>query len=160
MKKLVLKTTIQVYDDATELSKSDQSLLKLAHKSLKHSYSPYSKFKVSASVLLNNGKKVFGTNQENAAYSVCLCAERTALSNASSRYPKEPIQAIAVTARSLEQVLDRPVSPCGPCRQFICEMENRYKQPIRLILQGETGPIYVLESCKSILPLGFDSSFL
>ena len=160
MKKLVLKTEVQVFDTIDELTEEDRKLLLLARKSLKKSYSPYSNFKVAAAAILNNGKKVTGTNQENASYPVSICAERTALSNASSRYPNSPVKTIAITARSGSSILDRPVSPCGVCRQFICEVENRYEQPIRLILQGETGPIYILNSCKSILPLSFDATYL
>jgi len=160
MKKLVLKTIVEIFKDSTELTDSDRALLLLARKSVKLAYAPYSNFKVASAVLLNNGKKVIGTNQENAAYPVCLCAERAALANASSRYPKSPISAIAITAKSMEQILNKPVAPCGSCRQYILEMENRYNQPIRLILQGETGPIYIVESCKSLLPLSFDATFL
>lgn len=160
MKKLVLKTAVHIFDDEKELPLSDKALLTLARKSLKHSYSPYSNFKVASAVLLANDKKVTGTNQENASYPVCLCAERAALANASSRYPSTAIKAIAITAKSMDQVLNKPVSPCGTCRQYICEMENRYGQDIRLIFQGEVGPIYVVEAAKDLLPLSFDASYL
>jgi cytidine deaminase len=160
MKKKILKTTIDVYANEEELTAEDQQLMKQAKQALKDSYSPYSKFKVGAAVLLANGKTVVGSNQENAAYSVCICAERTALSNASSRYPKEPVLAIAVTAVSPVKKTDQPVSPCGTCRQYISEIENRYKQDIKIIMQGVEGPVYVVSSIKSLLPLSFDGSLL
>ena len=160
MKKKTIKTMIEVYANAKELPKADQQLMKKARKALKDSYSPYSHFKVGAAVLLENGKVVVGSNQENAAYSVCICAERTALSNASSRYPKVPVVAIAVTAEAQEKKTDEPVSPCGTCRQYISEVENRYKQPIKIIMQGVEGPVYVVPSIKSLLPLSFDGSLL
>jgi cytidine deaminase len=160
MKKKIIKTTIDVYAHEEELNAGDQQLIKLAKQALKDSYSPYSKFKVGAAVLLANGKTVVGSNQENASYSVCICAERTALSNASTRYPKVPVVAIAVTAVSPVKITDQPVSPCGTCRQYISEVENRYKQDIKIIMQGVEGPVYVVPSIKSLLPLSFDGSLL
>lgn len=160
MKKVTLKTTMQVYDALDQLPEADQKLLKLARKSLAHSYSPYSEFKVGAALLLDNSKMVGGSNQENAAYPLCLCAERVALSAAASRYPKAKVNCIAVTAKSASIQISQPISPCGACRQSICEVENRHQQPIRIILQGETGAIYVLESGRDLLPLSFDGQFL
>ena len=160
MKKIILKTAIEVYASLEQLKESDQKLLKLARKSLNNSYSPYSNFKVGAALLLQNGKMVGGSNQENAAYPLCLCAERVALSAASSRYPKIAIEAIAITAKSQHLPINQPISPCGACRQSICEVENHHGKPMRIILQGETGDIYVLASGRDLLPLSFDGQFL
>ena len=160
MKKITLKTTFQLYTTLSALTEADQKLLKLAKKSLNQSYSPYSNFQVGAALLLQNGKMVGGSNQENAAYPLCLCAERVALAAASSRYPKAAIEAIAITAKSSHIAVNKPVSPCGACRQSICETENRFQRPIRIILQGETGDIYVLDSGRDLLPLSFDGQFL
>ncbi|MEM9821971.1 MAG: cytidine deaminase [Bacteroidota bacterium] len=160
MKKITLKTSFQSYPNISALPEADQKLLKLAKKSLNQSYSPYSNFKVGAALLLQNGKMVGGSNQENAAYPLCLCAERVALAAASSRYPKSAIEAIAVTAKSSHVTVDKPISPCGACRQSICETEIRHQQTMRVILQGETGDIYVLESGRDLLPLSFDGQFL
>ena len=101
-----------------------------------------------------------GSNQENAAYPLCLCAERVAIAAADSVYPGVPIIAIAITAKSLNQVVDSPVSPCGACRQVICETEGKHQTPMRIILQGETGKVYVLSSGNDLLPLSFDGSRL
>ncbi|MFK7810765.1 MAG: cytidine deaminase [Saprospiraceae bacterium] len=160
MKKKTIKATISIYKDETELDVADHKLIKRAKKALKDSYSPYSNFKVGAAVLLMNGKTVVGSNQENAAYPVCICAERTALANASSKYPKIKVAAIAITAESQHQVTNRPVSPCGTCRQYLLEVENRYQHPIRIIMQGVQGPVYTVPSAKSLLPLSFDGSQL
>lgn len=160
MKKKIIKTIIEVYSSESDLSPKDQKLMKRAHKALKDSYSPYSNFKVGAAVLLANGKTMVGSNQENASYPVCVCAERTALANASSRFPKIPVVAIAVTARAADKKIKEPVSPCGMCRQYILEVENRYKQSIRIIMQGEEGPVYIAPTANSLLPLSFDGSLL
>lgn len=160
MKKLVLKTTVEVYSDLTELSKTDQALILLARASLQDSYSPYSKFQVGAGLLLDNGKMIGGSNQENASYPLCLCAERVALAAAAAQYPQTAILTIAVTAKNQKMVLSKPISPCGACRQVICETEQKHQQTIRILLQGEEGDIYAVNGAQELLPLSFDSSSL
>ena len=160
MKKLVLETAVEVYTDLSELSETDQQLIVLARASLDDSYSPYSQFQVGAGLLLQNGKMIGGSNQENASYPLCLCAERVALSAAASQYAQIPITAMAVTARNPKKPLSQPISPCGACRQVIFETEQKYHQDIRIILQGEMGDIYILKSAKDLLPLSFEGSFL
>ena len=49
------------------------------------------------------------------------------------------------------------LSPCGMCRQTLLEFEARYKKPIRLILGGQEGEVYILDSAKRLLPLSFTS---
>ena len=159
MKKLTLKTTVQVYHQIEQLEAEDQKLLNMAHKATKDAWAPYSRFAVGAAVRLENGKFLPGSNQENAAYPTGLCAERTALSVAASRYPKSPVVAIAVTVKT-ENLINRPVSPCGSCRQAIFEVEQRYGENIRVIMQGETGDIYVCNSIKDLLPLSFTADLL
>ncbi len=159
MKKLTLKTTVQVYHNIEELSAEDQKMLNMAHKATKDAWAPYSRFAVGAAVRLKNGKFVHGSNQENAAYPTGLCAERTALSVAASRYPKSPVVAMAVTVKT-EDLINRPVSPCGSCRQAIFEVEQRYGENIKIIMQGETGDIYVCNSIKDLLPLSFTADLL
>jgi len=160
MKKIILKTPIEVYPSEKELTKKDQQLLRKAKKSLKDSWSPYSGFQVGAALLLANGKIIGGSNQENAAYPLCLCAERVAIAAADAVYPGVPILAIAVTAKSLNQVVDSPVSPCGSCRQVICETEGKHETTMRIILQGEKGKVYILASGNDLLPLSFDGTQL
>ena len=58
----------------------------------KKSYSPYSKFKVGAAILLKDGKIIRGCNIENASYGLSNCAERTAMFKMISEgYKKEEI---------------------------------------------------------------------
>lgn len=160
MKKYTLQTEITQFDSPEELPETDRKLLDLAKKALENAYSPYSNFKVGAAVLLENGELVGGSNYENASYPLCICAEQTVLTTAANRFPNVAVQAIAVTVRNPNQHIDRPGAPCGACRQVICETEMKNKQPMRVILQGESGPVYVFESGKDLLPLAFDSSFL
>ena len=160
MKKLELKTTIYSYEDESHLPIEDQQLMALAVESLQHSYSPYSNFKVGAALLLENGALIPGSNQENAAYPLCLCAERVALAAAASQHPGVPVRAIAVTARNVKQTLFKPVSPCGSCRQVLAESENRSKVAMRVLLQGQSGEVYRFDSVKDLLPLSFDGKVL
>lgn len=141
---------------ANELSKDEQRLIELAKEATNNSYSPYSHFRVGAALRLDDGTEIIGANQENAAYPVTLCAERTAIYAAQAQYPEHSVVQLAIAARNENGFTSTPVSPCGSCRQVILEIENRYKQPIRIYLYGTEG-IYIIESIKDILPLNFDS---
>lgn len=155
MKKKELKIVVDEYTGAEELSAEDQKLLQEAAKSASRSYAPYSEFHVGAAVLLENGKIVCGSNQENAAYPAGLCAERVALFYANSQYPGVAVKALAITAKADHFVLNKPISPCGTCRQVIAETENRQKSKMKIIMQGETGPVNVTEGIENLLPLTF-----
>jgi cytidine deaminase len=104
-----------------------------------------------------NGEIVAGSNQENASFPVGLCAERVLLGSASSLYPKVPIESIAVSYQAGNGISDHPITPCGICRQALQEYENRVKHPIRLILGGMEGKIYIIADSGMLLPLGFTS---
>lgn len=93
-----------------------ESLLNEAKEAREKAYVPYSKFQVGAALLAKNGKVYQGCNIENAAYSMCNCAERTAIFKAVSEGVRE-FQAIAVVADT-----EGPVSPCGACRQVMSEL--------------------------------------
>jgi cytidine deaminase len=150
----------QVFDHVSELEPEDRALLEIAHNSLDQAYAPYSGFEVSACVKLHNGEILAGTNQENASYGLCICAEQNVLSTAGSQYKDEPVLTMAITARSGGETIDHPVSPCGACRQVISEFEDRQSQPIRILLQGEEGPILVFRSVKELLPFSFSGKDL
>lgn len=91
-----------------------ERLIKLAIEARKHSYSPYSGFKVGAAVLTANGKVYTGCNIESASYSPTICAERVAISKAVSE-GNMGIVAVAIVGSS------DLTFPCGVCRQFIRE---------------------------------------
>ena len=121
------------------------------------SYAPYSHFSVGAAARLTNGITVTGTNQENAAYPSGLCAERTTLFYANSQYPDQAVKVLAIAARNEKDFINQPIPPCGACRQVILETENRYRQPIRILLYGKEC-IYEICSICDLLPLSFDAS--
>ena len=154
MKNLELKSVIKECQ-LEELTAEEQHLIQLAIEATGRSYSPYSKFRVGAAVLLNNGVEIIGCNQENAAYPAGLCAERTALFSAGAQYPDIPVKLLAIAARTPDgELQDEPVSPCGSCRQVIIETETRFRQPVRILLYGRL-KTYVMDGIKELMPLSF-----
>lgn len=144
----------------SELSTQDAALLQAAKDIVQSAYAPYSRFCVGAAVLLANGKIVQGVNIENASYPVGLCAERSALASAMSQYPGVAVEAIAITTYSKEKPQTEPAYPCGMCRQFITECEDRFQHPVRLILAAETGDIVIIPKASYLLPFRFGPSDL
>lgn len=141
-----------------ELTFADRELIEHAMKATDNAYAEYSHFYVGAALRLAKGKIVIGANQENAAFPSGLCAERTAVFSAQANFPDQPIEALALVARNDNGLLDNPVTPCGACRQVLLEVEERYGQPIRVIMYGKCG-VYCIDSVKDLLPLSFvDSS--
>lgn len=149
----------EMFDDISELNKEDAALLEEARKTTQKAYAPYSNFLVGAVAIFNNGQKVYGTNQENASYPVGICAERVLLASASMIQTDEPIKTMAISYNNLSGngESNRPISPCGMCRQSLTEYEERTKQPMRLIMSGMEGKVMVIESASQLLPFSFGS---
>lgn len=143
------------YDSIDQLAKEDADLLRTAYNATGIAYAPYSNFHVGAAAILANGQTVLGSNQENASYPVGICAERVLLSAASSVYPKVPVLTMAISYRNAEGKSNKPIPPCGICRQTLVEYESLLKHPIRIILGGLEGKIYILNSAQSLLPFSF-----
>ena len=159
MKEMILQTRINVcsYD---ELSGADKAVVDAARAATANSYAVYSNFSVGAAVRMANGAVVSGSNQENAAYPSGLCAERTTLFWANSQYPKEPVEVLAIAARSAQGELEFPITPCGACRQVMLETEKRFGNKMKIILYG-TRQCYVIdEGVRALMPLSFDSDSL
>lgn len=160
MKENKIEISYKVFDDINELMKEDAWLLNEAREVTKQAYAPYSNFFVGAVAKLVNGEIVAGTNQENASYPVGICAERVLLASASTLYPGVAIETMAISYHSGNGNSNQPIAPCGMCRQSLQEYEIRVKKPIRLILGGIEGKIFVFEKASQLLPLGFTSNDL
>ncbi|MRX66699.1 cytidine deaminase [Flavobacterium resistens] len=160
MKEINITSSFLVYSGIEELSEEIQSLMAQAVEIRKKAYAPYSQFKVGAALLLDNGKIVLGSNQENAAYPSGLCAERVAIFHAGSIYPEAKILKIAITAASDTNQTTAPIPPCGSCRQSIAEYEIKQDTPIEIYFMGEIGEVYKSASLKNLLPFMFDKKFL
>lgn len=140
--------------EMAELSEMDRELVEAAKQATDGSYAPYSKFFVGAAARLSDGSIFLGANQENAAFPSGLCAERTALFAANAQYPLQPVVALAIAARKGSRFLAKPIPPCGACRQVISGVEDRFGQPIRILLYGTDG-VLVSEGISPLLPLRF-----
>lgn len=160
MNEITISTTLQVYDDISELPKEIQHLMNLAVDARNNAYAPYSKFNVGAALLLDNTEVIIGSNQENASYPSGLCAERTAVYYAGAKYPKAKILKMAISASSQNQKTDQPIPPCGACRQAIAEYELKQSQPIEIYFMGAEGKVIKSDSLANLLPLLFDNSVL
>ncbi len=143
-----------------DLQPADLQLLEAAATALPNSYAPYSNFRVAAAARLEDGTVVTGTNIENAAYPMCICAEPNTLAAAASLRPGMPVLAMAITVKAPGRILSAPASPCGSCRQILSEHESRFGHRLRLILRAETGPVYIFESAGLLLPFGFSGELL
>jgi len=160
MRKQNISFELTVFDSIEELSVEDNNLMLAAIVARKKAYAPYSSFQVGAAVRLENGEVLTGNNQENASYPSGLCAERVAMFYAGANFPGVTIKSIAISATSLNHVVDKPAAPCGNCRQSMSEYEVKQKQHIPVLMMGETGEVLKCNSIAEILPLAFDSSYL
>ncbi len=160
MKKEEYRFGFDLYESAESLAADDRALLESAREITEKAYAPYSNFHVGAVALLENGEIIKGTNQENASYPVGICAERVLLSSASMLQTGVPIITMAIAYHNLNGESNHPISPCGMCRQYISEYEERMNHPIRLILSGMKGKVIILEKASQLLPLSFGSEDL
>jgi cytidine deaminase len=160
MKEITITTQFSVFDSVQELPTDIQDLMQQAVAIRKNAYAPYSLFRVGVALVLDNGKIVLGSNQENAAYPSGLCAERVAIFQAGAIYPEAKILKMAITAASDNNKTSAPIPPCGSCRQSIAEYEIKQNTPIEIYFMGEIGAIYKSASLKNLLPFMFDKNFL
>jgi len=151
---------LQIFPDIQALDPEDARLLKAAREATGHAYAPYSNFRVGAALRLSDGSIITGSNQENASFPAGICAERVALSAVSAVAPGMAVTTMALTYISESGDSSRPISPCGICRQSLAEYEQRFGQPIRVILGGSTGEIFVIDKATNLLPFAFSSQEL
>ena len=160
MKNIKIEINLEVFETVADLPFSIQKLMNKAHESRDKAYAPYSSFKVGAALQLKSGEIITGNNQENAAYPSGLCAERVAIFYAGSQHPEATIQSMAISAKSMNSKITKPVAPCGSCRQVLAEYEVNQNSLMELYFMGESGKVVKSNSVKDILPLVFDSTFL
>lgn len=119
---------------------------KAARMAATRTYSPYSRFPVGSAVVGGSGRIYAGCNVENAAFSLCNCAERTAIFSAIAAGEKSILAVAVYTPTPL------PTAPCGACRQVInefgpdavvvcvCDSKNRIDTKLSALLPGAFGP--------------------
>lgn len=109
-----------------------QPLVDAALAARDRAYAPYSRFRVGAALLTNNGAIVGGCNVENSSFGLTICAERVAVATAIA-LGHHRFQALVVASES-----QPPVAPCGLCRQTLVEFAD--EMPI-LLINGSGEPI-------------------
>ncbi len=145
----------QEFEQDALLPEEDRNLLTAARQATDNAYAPYSHFRVGCAVLLQNGQTVTGVNIENASYPVGICAERSALSTVLSQFPTEKILKIAISYVSPVGENKQPAFPCGMCRQFISECEQKNGEPIALFLSAREGTVIRIDTAQHLLPFSF-----
>ena len=148
--------TYSEFRSADEMIPEDRELVGAAIEAMGGAYAPYSHFHVGAAVRLSNGQIVKGSNQENAAFPSGLCAERTAMFAASSRYPDKDMLSIAIAGGVLGKLGTSPATPCGACRQVMAQYQAKSGKPMSVIMVAE-GLIWKFDRVDDILPLIFNS---
>lgn len=123
---------------------TDVELYKLARKSAKNAYAPFSGFKVGAAILTTGGDVFTGVNVENSSYGATICAERVACTKAVSEGFRE-FEAIAIATYDGVEA-----SPCGMCRQFLFEFAPKLR-----VITGKNEDEIEVSNLDELLPKGF-----
>ena len=144
------------FGSVEEMNAEDRELVCASIDAMGGAYAPYSHFHVGAAVRLSNGQIVRGANQENAAFPSGLCAERTAMFAASSKYPDKDMLSIAIAGGVHGRLGSTPASPCGACRQVMAQYQTKSGKPMSIIMVAD-GKILKFEKVDDLLPMIFNS---
>ncbi len=125
---------------------SAESLLILAKLAQENAYAPYSKFKVGAAIMSEDGQQFSGCNVENAAFPSGQCAEAGAIA-----------AMVSQGARKIKEILilgpsNKICPPCGGCRQ---KMQEFATPDTKVYLSNSDGEITEL-TMSELMPLAFD----
>jgi cytidine deaminase len=125
----------------------DWPALRLAAEAARaHAHAPYSKFQVGAALWTADGRIFAGCNVENASFGLTICAERNAVFAAVAAGVR------AFSALAIVSSGDKPVTPCGACRQVLTEFGVSF--PVRCY--GNDGS-ELEHTTSELLPFGFSS---
>jgi cytidine deaminase len=118
-------------------------LFEEAQKAAAFAYAPYSKFRVGAALLAEDGSVYRGCNVENRSFGLTICAERNAVLQGVAG-GRRSFTALAIAALDS----DEPVGPCGACRQVLSE----FMGPGALVRFGGRGEGRVDTTMGDLLP--------
>lgn len=131
------------------MNTTDKELIELANRARKQSYCPYSGFSVGAALLTKTGKVYTGANIENASFTPTVCAERVALFSAIHAGERD-FEAIAVVGGPAGRAPEKLFTPCGVCRQVLCEF---CKTDMRVVIASESETL--VSTLGELMPHGF-----
>lgn len=140
---------LPIYKHRRQLGMDNLELVQKALDARKNSYSPYSKYKVGAALLCQDGTVYTGANIENASYPCGICAERTAMAKAVSE-GRHSFKSIAIAGSSNEIC-----TPCGMCRQFMYEFAPELK-----VLCSDNKGNYKEHKLSDLLTEGFGAAVM
>lgn len=123
---------------------TNEELVKMAEEAMENAYSPYSKFKVGAALVADDGSVYTGCNIENSSFGATICAERTAIVKAVSE-GKRKFEKIAIVSSSGDTTY-----PCGICRQVMSE----FMTDADVVFKDKDGNI-IVEKVKDLIPKSF-----
>lgn len=126
----------------------DPNWIQTAIQAAERAYAPYSSYQVGAVLIATDGTVFTGCNVENAAYPMCICAERTALVKAVSEGQRQFHTLIVATRDG--------GSPCGMCRQMLYE----FAPDLTVVIVDFTGQVHHQIALNQLLTLGFNAASL
>ena len=155
-----MATSVLYFSNLEELDSESKYLVHKAKEAAASAYAPYSKFFVGAALMLDDGTLIMASNQENAAYPLCMCAERVALYAKAATHPDKKILKLAVVAHKKNHKDLSPAACCGSCRQVMLEFEQRQHKPVEVIMLVSDKKWVKVDSVATLLPWSFDKEAL
>jgi len=147
-----------VYRDTEALDEAHRLLFDAAVKATGNSSAPYSGLRVGAALLFDDGTIITGSNFENGAYPVGVCAERAAVYNALStpglRGAGVKSMAVVSVRDGESEILE--ISPCGECRQVLYEFALTTGSTMAILLPGPGGSVVSIHNVADLLPFPFN----
>lgn len=138
----------------TALEHYQKDLLDAAEAVMERAYNPYSKLYVGAALLTQDGEIITGSNVENAAYGNSNCAERAAFLRANAKGHRM-FKAIAIIGRGKDFKTEKPLSPCGSCRQELYEISDVSEVDLEVIMSNTDKTTIVVTTIGKLLPYPF-----
>ncbi len=150
----------EIFATLDDLDQESKYLVHKAKEAAHHAYAPYSKFHVGAALILDDGTVVTGSNQENASYPLCMCAERVVLYATASQFEGKKIIKMAVVAHKKNHKELEAATSCGACRQVMAEFEERQHKPFEVVMHHTDHQWIKCTSAAALLPYGFTKESL
>jgi len=139
-------------------------LVEKAREAALRAYAPYSRFSVGCAVESVDGEIAVGANMENACYRLGICAEISALTAARQAFGLDRVARIAVAGGHIGAAGtlagQAPVTPCGGCRQAICEAADLSGLDVEVISANGDGTETIVSTIRTLLPHGFGPASL